>query len=72
MIMNDVRAMFSLQMHNTSCGFSSLVDVDIRSRYDGLDDPLAIGALAIASSFKCLARLREREAMRALSMTNIG
>jgi hypothetical protein len=71
MIINDVRAMFSLQMHDTPCVFSSLVDVNIRSGDDGLDDPLAIGALATASGFKCLARLCEREAIGTLSTTNI-
>lgn len=53
-------------------GFSSIVDVNIRSGDDGLDDPLAIGALATASSFKCLARLRERETIKTLSTINIG
>jgi hypothetical protein len=64
--------LFSLQRYNTSCDFSRLVDVDIRSGDDGLDDPLAIGALAIASGFKRLTRLHERETIGTFSTTNIG
>jgi len=56
----------------TAFDFSNLVDVDIRSGDDGLDDSLAIEALAIASSFKCLSCLTEGETGGTVSKKNFG
>ena len=52
--------------------FSSLVDVNIRSRNDGLDNSLAVGALAVASSFERISCLTKGEAIEVVSTRNIA
>jgi hypothetical protein len=51
--------------------FSNLVDVDVRTGDHDLDDPLAIGTLAVAGDFKRLTCLREWETIGTVN-TPIG